>query len=158
MNCCISLSPNFQTNQITQPLWLMISNNKVRFNCWRYGGLHYSAEGCVSRKEELLVTSLRYSQCSVLDWPHKAKCKTTYSQNTFHRGQRANLALQLTAGLEFGATSSQGSCYDRMRAREGHFMAVKQRYMMFPLPKISACLRVVKSSMYTPHCYDLCNA
>lgn len=61
------------------------------------------------------------------------------------------LALQLTAGLEFCTTSSQGSCYDRVRAREGHFMAVKKRYMKFPLPKISACLRVVKSSVYTPH-------
>lgn len=68
------------------------------------------------------------------------------------------LALQLTAGLEFCATSSQGSCYDRMRAGEGHFKAVKQRYMTFPLPKISTCLRVVKSSVYTPHCYDFCKA
>lgn len=61
------------------------------------------------------------------------------------------LALQLTAGLEFCTTLSQGSCYEQVRAREGHFMAVKQRYMTFPLPKISACLRVVKSSVYTPH-------
>lgn len=61
------------------------------------------------------------------------------------------LALQLTAGLEFCTTLSQGSCYEQVRAREGHFMAVKQRYMTFPLSKISACLRVVKNSVYKPH-------
>jgi len=40
--------------------------------------------------------------------------------------------------------------------QEGHFTVVKQRYMMFPLPIISTCLREVKSSVYTPHWYDLC--
>lgn len=66
------------------------------------------------------------------------------------------LALQLTTGLEFCTTSSQGSCYDRVRASEGHFIVVKQRYMTFPLPKISACLRVVKSSVHIT--YGFCKA
>lgn len=141
----VSLPYNFHTNQITQPLpSIRFFSIEIQYCVTVLKGLYPGKMSFLSQVQDIHKVAFWTGTIRQSERQHIPRIHFTGVSVPI-------LALQLTAGLEFCMTSSKGSCYDRVRAREGHFMAVKQRYMMFPLPKISACLRVVKSSEYTPH-------
>lgn len=75
---------------------------------------------CRKKKDGSLHDDLIATEDHKQHWPHKAKSKTGYSQNAFHRGQYANFSiaangssgvvLQIQTGLDQVTWRGQEQC------------------------------------------------